>query len=106
MSLGPVGQLITEKLREAFSPSELDVVDESHKHKGHAGARPEGESHFRVRIVSPAFAGLTRIERHRQINAVLAAAGYNFSLLLRWFEKLWRVLVRVLLGTAVTAIAA
>lgn len=72
MSLGPVGQLITEKLRQAFSPSELEVVDESHKHKGHAGARPEGESHYRVRIVSPAFAGLTRIERHRRINAVLA----------------------------------
>ena len=72
MSLGPVGQLITEKLRQAFTPSEIEVVDESHKHKGHAGARPEGESHFRVRIVSPAFAGLTRIERHRRINAVLA----------------------------------
>ncbi len=72
MSLGPVGQLITEKLRQAFTSSEIEVVDESHKHKGHAGARPEGESHFRVRIVSPAFAGLTRIERHRRINAVLA----------------------------------
>jgi len=72
MSLGPVGQLITEKLRQAFTPSKLDVVDESHKHKGHAGARPEGESHFRVHIVSPAFAGLSRIERHRRINAVLA----------------------------------
>ena len=73
MSLGPVGQQITDKLREAFAPASLDVVDESHKHKGHAGARPEGETHFRVRIVSPAFAGLSRIERHRQVNAVLAA---------------------------------
>ncbi len=73
MSLGPVGQLITEKLRDAFKPSALEVVDDSHKHKGHAGARPEGETHFSVRIVSPAFAGLTRIERHRAVNSVLAA---------------------------------
>ena len=73
MSLGPVGQLITEKLRDAFKPSVLDVADDSHKHKGHTGARPEGETHFSVLIVSPAFTGLTRIERHRAINAVLAA---------------------------------
>ena len=73
MSPGPVAQLITQKLREAFAPTVLEVADESRKHAGHAGARPEGESHFRVRIVSPAFAGLSRIERHRRINAVLAA---------------------------------
>jgi BolA protein len=73
MSLGPVGQQITAKLRKAFSPGEIEVVDESHKHKGHAEARPGGESHFRVRIVSEAFAGLSRIERHRRVNAVLAA---------------------------------
>jgi BolA protein len=72
MSLGPVGQLITEKLRDAFEPSVLDVSDDSHKHKGHSGARPEGETHFRVHIVSPAFTGLTRIERHRAVNSVLA----------------------------------
>jgi BolA family transcriptional regulator, general stress-responsive regulator len=72
MSLGPVGQLITEKLRQAFAPATIEVMDESHKHKGHAGARPGGESHFRVRVISPAFAGLTRIERHRRVNAVLA----------------------------------
>jgi BolA protein len=73
MTLGPVGQQITAKLREAFAPAVLEVVDESHKHKGHAGAREGGESHFRVRIVSAAFAGLSRIERHRRVNRVLAA---------------------------------
>jgi BolA protein len=64
---------ITNKLREAFAPESLDVTDESHLHEGHAGHRPGGETHFRVYIVSPAFEGKTRIERHRMINAVLAA---------------------------------
>jgi BolA family transcriptional regulator, general stress-responsive regulator len=64
---------ITNKLREAFSPESLDVVDESHLHEGHAGHRPGGETHFRVYIVSPAFKGKTRIERHRMVNSALAA---------------------------------
>ena len=64
--------LITNKLREAFSPESLDVTDESHLHEGHAGHRPGGETHFRVYIVSPAFQGKSRIERHRMINAILA----------------------------------
>jgi len=64
---------ITNKLREAFSPHSLQVVDESHLHEGHAGHRPGGETHFRVYIVSPAFKGKSRIERHRMINALLAA---------------------------------
>ena len=63
---------ITNKLREAFSPESLDVTDESHLHEGHAGHRPGGETHFRVYIVSPAFQGKSRIERHRMINALLA----------------------------------
>jgi len=63
---------IINKLREAFLPESLDVVDESHLHEGHAGHRPGGETHFRVYIVSPAFEGKTRIERHRMINATLA----------------------------------
>jgi BolA family transcriptional regulator, general stress-responsive regulator len=63
---------ITNKLREAFSPESLDVVDESHLHEGHAGHRPGGETHFRVYIVSPAFKGKTRIERHRMVNSTLA----------------------------------
>jgi BolA family transcriptional regulator, general stress-responsive regulator len=63
---------ITNKLREAFSPESLDVSDESHLHEGHAGHRPGGETHFRVYIVSDAFRGKSRIERHRLINSALA----------------------------------
>jgi BolA protein len=72
MTLGPVGQTITAKLVEAFSPARLEVIDESHQHAGHAGARPDGESHFRIRITAAAFAARTRIEQHRMVNAVLA----------------------------------
>jgi BolA family transcriptional regulator, general stress-responsive regulator len=64
---------ITNKLREAFSPESLDVADESQLHEGHAGHRPGGETHFRVNIVSAAFKGKSRIERHRMINSALAA---------------------------------
>jgi BolA protein len=63
--------IITNKLREAFTPESLEVKDESHLHEGHAGHRAGGQTHFRVYIVSPAFQGKTRIERHRMINAVL-----------------------------------
>jgi BolA family transcriptional regulator, general stress-responsive regulator len=65
--------LITNKLREAFTPESLDVTDESHLHEGHAGHRPGGETHFTVYIVSPAFQGKSRIERHRMINVALSA---------------------------------
>jgi BolA family transcriptional regulator, general stress-responsive regulator len=64
--------IIINKLREAFLPESLDVADESHLHEGHAGQRPGGETHFRVYIVSPAFEGKSRIERHRMVNATLA----------------------------------
>lgn len=64
--------LITKKLTEAFAPQSLNVVDESHQHEGHAGSRPGGQSHFRVYIVSDAFKGKTRIERHRMINGKLS----------------------------------
>ncbi len=63
---------LTNKLTEAFTPESLNVADESHQHEGHAGARPGGQTHFRVYIVSAAFKGKTRIERHRMINAALA----------------------------------
>jgi BolA family transcriptional regulator, general stress-responsive regulator len=69
----PVKHIITNKLRETFSPESLDVIDESHLHEGHAGHRPGGETHFRINIVSPAFEGKSRIERHRMINSTLAA---------------------------------
>ena len=67
-----VKTLIAEKLAAAFAPLSLDVVDESHQHEGHAGHRPGGQTHFRVHIVSEAFLGKSRIERHRMINAALA----------------------------------
>ena len=72
MSLGPVAQQITNKLTQAFSPVSLNVIDESHIHAGHAGARPEGETHFKVEIVSEAFSGKGLVERHRMINKTLA----------------------------------
>ena len=64
---------IEKKLAAALAPQRLSVVDESHRHVGHAGARPQGETHFRVEIVSPAFAGLNRVARQRLVHDVLAA---------------------------------
>jgi BolA family transcriptional regulator, general stress-responsive regulator len=69
----PVRDLIREKLTAAFAPASLEVVDESHRHEGHAGHRPGGETHFRVYIVAEAFKGKSRIERHRMINATLSS---------------------------------
>ncbi len=63
---------ITRRLTEAFAPTDLKVVDESHLHKGHAGHRPGGESHFRVKIAAAAFAGKTRLATHRMVYDVLA----------------------------------
>jgi BolA protein len=77
--------LITEKLTEAFAPTHLDVVDESHKHVGHAGHRPGGETHFRVYIVSETFRGKSRIDRHRMVNETLSGelAGSVHALAIR-----------------------
>jgi len=63
---------IEEKLERLFAPESLRVVDESHLHAGHAGHRPEGETHFRVYMVAAAFAGKSRVERHRLVNQALA----------------------------------
>ncbi|MER9066608.1 BolA family transcriptional regulator [Mesorhizobium sp. M0902] len=68
------------KLKKAFSPERLDVINESHLHAGHhhvdsgyhATFDGTGETHFRVRIVAPAFAGMSRVERHRAVNDLLA----------------------------------
>lgn len=68
---GIIKERITRKLSEALAPTALAVIDESHRHAGHAGHRPEGESHFRVEVVSDAFDGKSRLERHRMINALL-----------------------------------
>jgi BolA protein len=67
----PVAARIRAKLTAAFAPAALDVVDESARHAGHAGARPGGESHFRIRIVSAAFAGVSRVERQRMVYSAL-----------------------------------
>jgi BolA protein len=66
--------LITRALEERFGPTQLVVTDESHQHHGHAGWREGGETHFRLDIVSPAFEGKSRVERHRLVNETLAAA--------------------------------
>jgi BolA protein len=64
--------VITEKLTAAFAPQSLRVEDESHQHEGHAGHRPGGQTHYRVYIVSEAFRGKSRIDRHRMVNQTLA----------------------------------
>ena len=64
---------IRDKLTAAFAPTRLAITDDSHRHAGHAGAREGGETHFSVEIVSPAFAGKSRIERQRLVYATLAA---------------------------------
>jgi BolA protein len=63
---------ITRKLQDAFAPDSVEVIDESEQHHGHAGHRPGGQTHFRVYIVANAFAGKSRLDRHRMINQVLA----------------------------------
>ncbi|MCW2235820.1 BolA family protein [Azospirillum canadense] len=63
---------IRQKLTDALAPEALDIADESGRHAGHAGARPEGETHFHVTIVSAAFAGKSRVERQRMVYGLLA----------------------------------
>jgi BolA family transcriptional regulator, general stress-responsive regulator len=67
-----VAATIREKLTQRFTPVRLEIVDESHRHAGHMGARPEGETHFNVTIVSAAFAGLSRVARQRLVYQTLA----------------------------------
>ena len=67
----PVADAVRQRLTAALAPSELDLADESALHAGHAGARPEGESHFRLVIVSARFAGKNRLERQRMVFAAL-----------------------------------
>lgn len=61
---------IATRLRDVFDPHLLEVIDESHLHKGHAGAR-DGRSHFRVHIVSPLFVGIAPLQRHRMVYQAL-----------------------------------
>ena len=67
-----VADTIRCKLTERFAPLRLDILDESHRHAGHVGARPEGETHFAVTIVAAAFAGESRVARQRLVYETLA----------------------------------
>lgn len=68
-----VTEEIRARLTAAFAPAELEIVDESERHRGHAGYREGGESHFRVTLRAPAFAEMGRVERHRAVHAALGA---------------------------------
>jgi BolA protein len=70
--MGQVADRIERKLRMAFQPESLAVIDESDQHHGHAGWRESGETHFRVEIVAEDFAGKSRVERQRAVYQVLA----------------------------------
>ncbi len=76
-----VKETMETKLREKFSPERLEVINESHLHAGHQEHFDgSGETHFRIRIISPHFSGMSRIQRHRAINDLLAgelAAGVH-----------------------------
>ncbi len=63
---------VIAKLNQALDPVRLEVVDESQHHAGHAGASPEGETHFRVEVVSESFRGLSRVARERLVHRALA----------------------------------
>ncbi len=67
-----VADRIRAKLTAGLQPTRLVIRDESHRHAGHAGARPEGETHFHVEVVSAAFAGASRIARQRRVYELLA----------------------------------
>jgi BolA protein len=68
---GPVAAEIIERLDTALSPSSIELIDDSQQHRGHGGYNPEGESHFSLRIESPAFAGKNRVQRQRMIYTAL-----------------------------------
>ncbi len=71
---------LERKISETLNPETLEIVDESHLHAGHAGARPGGDSHFKVLIVADAFDGKSRVDRQRLVNGLLAdefAAGLH-----------------------------
>lgn len=63
---------IADALTRGLRPLSLEVIDESHHHAGHMGSRAGGETHFRVRVTAEAFAGRSRLDRHRAVNALLA----------------------------------
>jgi stress-induced morphogen len=83
---------IRTALEAQFQPLRLEVIDESHQHAGHAGARPEGETHYSVLLVSEAFSGMKRVDRSRAVHAALATEFANglhaLALTLRGPEEL------------------
>ena len=66
-----VADMMRERLEAGLKPKNLEIIDESESHRGHAGYQEGGQSHFRVRIAAPAFENMSRIERHRAIHAAL-----------------------------------
>jgi BolA protein len=70
-STGPVAAEIDKRLRAALAPTRLEVINDSDKHRGHAGHDGSGESHFTVEIEAAAFIGKSRLERQRAVNAAL-----------------------------------
>ena len=64
---------IEEKLFSQFSPTSLEVIDESDRHKGHGGWREGGNTHFRIKMAGGQFEGTTRVAKHREINTLLKA---------------------------------
>ena len=67
-----IRQGMEAKLRAALQPEQMDIIDESQRHASHGGGHPDGESHFRMRIVAAAFAGKSRVARHRLVHEILA----------------------------------
>ena len=68
----PVREAIVAKLSAKFVPTTLEVIDESARHQGHAGSRPDGETHFRIRIVADSLSGKSRLQQHRAIMEALS----------------------------------
>ena len=63
----PVASEMLRRLNSSLSPSQVELIDDSEQHRGHGGYNPAGESHFTLRIESPAFAGKSRVERQRMV---------------------------------------
>ncbi|MBI1779327.1 MAG: BolA family transcriptional regulator [Proteobacteria bacterium] len=69
--MAAVADRLRRKIKENLDPKQLEIIDESDQHAGHAGARPGGETHFRMTVVASAFAGKSRVERQRLVYAIL-----------------------------------
>ncbi|MEW9855848.1 BolA family protein [Novosphingobium sp. M1R2S20] len=68
---GPIAQELRQRLTDAFAPTQLEIINDTAQHHGHAGDDGSGESHFTVVIESAAFAGISRLQRQRMVNAAL-----------------------------------